>query len=47
MAVLTGEADAFSTDGLALERLATGRPLKVVGNHFSQEPYGGGSAQGG
>jgi ABC-type amino acid transport substrate-binding protein len=46
VAVLKGEADAFSTDGLALERLATGRPLKVVGNHFSQEPYGVGLPKG-
>jgi len=45
-AVLTGEADAFSTDGLALERLATGRPLKVVGPPFSQEPYGVGLPKG-
>jgi ABC-type amino acid transport substrate-binding protein/phage tail protein X len=45
-AVLKGEADAFSTDGLALERFATGRPLKVVGNHFSQEPYGLGLPKG-
>ena len=39
-AVLTGKADAFSTDGLALEQFAAGKPLKVVGNHFSEEPYG-------
>ena len=45
-AVLTGEADAFSIDGLALERLATGRPLKVVGTPFSQEPYGVGLPKG-
>jgi ABC-type amino acid transport substrate-binding protein len=45
-AVLTGEADAFSSDGLALGRWAQGRPLKVVGNHFSEEPYGLGLPQG-
>jgi len=45
-AVLTGEADAFSTDSLALERFATGRPLKVVGSPFSQEPYGVGLPKG-
>ena len=46
VAVLKGEADAFSTHGLALERFATGRPLKVVGNPFSQEPYGVGLPKG-
>jgi nucleoid-associated protein YgaU len=45
-AVLKGEADAFSTDALALERLVTGRPLKVVGNYFSKEPYGLGLPKG-
>jgi nucleoid-associated protein YgaU len=45
-AVLTGAADAFSTDGLALEQWAKGRPLKVVGNHFSEEPYGLGLRKG-
>lgn len=43
--VLKGEATAFSTDGIALERFAAGKPLKVVGNHFSDEPYGLGLAQ--
>jgi ABC-type amino acid transport substrate-binding protein len=45
-AVLSGEADAFSTDGLALQQFARNKPLKVVGNHFSEEPYGLGLAQG-
>jgi ABC-type amino acid transport substrate-binding protein len=45
-AVLTGKADAFSTDGLALEQFAAGQPLKVVGNHFSEEPYGLGLPKG-
>ena len=45
-AVLTGKADAFSTDGLALEQFAAGKPLKVVGNHFSEEPYGLGLPKG-
>jgi aspartate/glutamate/glutamine transport system substrate-binding protein len=45
-ALLSGEVDAFTGDGLALERLAKGQPLKVVGNHFSEEPYGFGIARG-
>ena len=45
-AVVTGEAVAFSTDGQALEHLAAGRPLKIVGNHFSEEPYGLGLPKG-
>jgi ABC-type amino acid transport substrate-binding protein/phage tail protein X len=44
--VLKGEATAFSTDGIALERFAAGKPLQVVGNHFSDEPYGLGLAKG-
>ena len=45
-ALLAGEIDAFTSDGVALERLADGQPLKVVGNHFSEEPYGFGIARG-
>jgi ABC-type amino acid transport substrate-binding protein len=45
-ALLAGEVDAFTGDGIALERLAEGRPLKVVGNHFSEESYGFGIARG-
>ena len=45
-ALLAGEVDAFTSDGVALERLADGQPLKVVGNHFSEEPYGFGIAKG-
>ena len=45
-ALLAGEIDAFTSDGVALERLAEGQPLKVVGNHFSEEPYGIGLAKG-
>jgi ABC-type amino acid transport substrate-binding protein len=45
-AVLAGKAGAFSTDGLALEQFAAGKPLKVVGNHFSEEPYGLGLPKG-
>jgi ABC-type amino acid transport substrate-binding protein len=45
-ALLAGEVDAFIGDGIALERLAEGQPLKVVGNHFSEEPYGFGIAGG-
>jgi hypothetical protein len=43
---LDGEVEAFTSDGIALERFAEGRPLKVVGNHFSEEPYGFGIAKG-
>ena len=45
-ALLNGEVEAFTSDGIALERFAEGRPLKVVGNHFSEEPYGFGIAKG-
>jgi putative glutamine transport system substrate-binding protein len=45
-ALLAGEVEAFTSDGIALERLAKGQPLKVVGNHFSEEPYGFGIAKG-
>ncbi|MGH6904737.1 MAG: transporter substrate-binding and LysM peptidoglycan-binding domain-containing protein, partial [Geminicoccaceae bacterium] len=39
-ALLAGEVEAFTSDGVALEDIAKGQPLKVVGNHFSEEPYG-------
>jgi ABC-type amino acid transport substrate-binding protein len=45
-ALLNGEVEAFTSDGIALERFAEGRPLKVIGNHFSEEPYGFGIAKG-
>jgi ABC-type amino acid transport substrate-binding protein len=45
-ALLQGEVEAFTSDGIALQRLAAGQPLKVVGNHFSEEPYGFGVPQG-
>jgi aspartate/glutamate/glutamine transport system substrate-binding protein len=45
-ALLAGEVEAFTSDGIALERLAEGQPLKVVGNHFSEEPYGFGITKG-
>jgi len=45
-AVLMGKAAAFSTEGLALEQLAAGKPLKVVRNSVSEEPYGLGLPQG-
>jgi len=35
-----GEVDSFTADGIGLERIAEGQALKVVGNHFSDEPYG-------
>jgi putative glutamine transport system substrate-binding protein len=39
-ALLAGEVEVFTSDGIALESFAKGRPLEVVGNHFSEEPYG-------
>ena len=39
-ALLAGEVEAFTSDGVALAKFAEGRPLEVVGNHFSEEPYG-------
>ena len=39
-AVLDGEVDAFTSDGVALRTFAEGQPLKVVGDPFSEEPYG-------
>jgi ABC-type amino acid transport substrate-binding protein len=39
-ALLGGQVEAFTSDGVALENIALGQPLKVVGNHFSEEPYG-------
>jgi phage tail protein X len=39
-AVLKGDAAAFSSDGEVLAQLADGAAVKVVGNHFSDEPYG-------
>jgi RND family efflux transporter MFP subunit len=45
-ATLAGDVAAFSTDGQALEAFAQDQPLKVVGNHFSEEPYGIGVRKG-
>jgi ABC-type amino acid transport substrate-binding protein len=45
-ALLDGEVAAFTGDGIALERFADQEPLKVVGNHFSEEPYGIGLPKG-
>jgi aspartate/glutamate/glutamine transport system substrate-binding protein len=39
-ALLAGEVDAFTSDGVALRNSAEGQPLKVVGEPFSEEPYG-------
>jgi polar amino acid transport system substrate-binding protein len=39
-ALLEGQVEAYTSDGVALENLAEGRRLKVVGNHFSEERYG-------
>ncbi|HEX2479584.1 MAG TPA: transporter substrate-binding domain-containing protein [Geminicoccaceae bacterium] len=38
-ALLAGQADAFTSDGVALRNFAEDQPLKVVGEPFSQEPY--------
>jgi ABC-type amino acid transport substrate-binding protein len=38
-ALLAGEVDAFTSDGVALRNFADGQPLKVVGEAFSKEPY--------
>jgi ABC-type amino acid transport substrate-binding protein len=39
-ALLDGAVDAFTSDGVALRTFAEGQPLKVVGDQFSEEPYG-------
>jgi ABC-type amino acid transport substrate-binding protein/phage tail protein X len=39
-ALLEGEVDAFTSDGVALRNFAERQPLKVVGKPFSEEPYG-------
>lgn len=39
-ALLEGQVEAYTSDGVALASIAEGRPVKVVGNHFSEEPYG-------
>jgi ABC-type amino acid transport substrate-binding protein len=39
-ALLDGQVAAFTSDGVALENAADDQPLEVVGNHFSEEPYG-------
>jgi ABC-type amino acid transport substrate-binding protein len=38
-ALLAGEVDAFTSDGVALRNFAEGQPLKVVGEPLSREPY--------
>jgi ABC-type amino acid transport substrate-binding protein/phage tail protein X len=38
-ALLAGEIDAFTSDGMALRNFAQGQPLNVVGEPFSKEPY--------
>jgi polar amino acid transport system substrate-binding protein len=38
-ALLAGEVDAFTSDGVALRNFAEGQPLKVVSEPFSTEPY--------
>jgi polar amino acid transport system substrate-binding protein len=39
-ALLEGRVDAFTSDAMALRAYAAGQPLKVVGEAFSEEPYG-------
>jgi ABC-type amino acid transport substrate-binding protein len=39
-ALLAGEVDALTSDGVALRNFAKGQPLKVVGEPLSREPYG-------
>jgi ABC-type amino acid transport substrate-binding protein len=39
-ALLQGEVDAFTSDGVALSNFAKEQPLKVVGGPLSEEPYG-------
>jgi polar amino acid transport system substrate-binding protein len=38
-ALLAGEVDAFTSDGVALRNFAEDQPLKIVGEPFSKEPY--------
>jgi ABC-type amino acid transport substrate-binding protein len=38
-ALLAGEVDAFTSDGVALRNFAEGQPLKVVGEPLSREAY--------
>jgi ABC-type amino acid transport substrate-binding protein len=38
-ALLAGQVDAFTSDGVALRNFADGQPLKIVGEPFSKEPY--------
>lgn len=38
-ALLAGEIDALTGDGVALRNFAEGQPLKVVGEPISKEPY--------
>jgi putative glutamine transport system substrate-binding protein len=45
-ALLEGKVDAFTSDAVALNASAKGRPLKVVGAPFSEEAYGFAVARG-
>jgi ABC-type amino acid transport substrate-binding protein/phage tail protein X len=45
-AMLAGEIDAFTSDGVALRNFAKRQPLKIVGKLFSEEPYGFGVPKG-
>jgi ABC-type amino acid transport substrate-binding protein/phage tail protein X len=45
-AMLAGEIDAFTSDGVALRNFAKRQPLKVVGKPISEEPYGFGVPKG-
>jgi ABC-type amino acid transport substrate-binding protein/phage tail protein X len=44
--LMRDEVAAFATDGIALENAARGTPFRIVGNHFSDEPYGIGIPKG-
>jgi polar amino acid transport system substrate-binding protein len=44
--LMRDEVAAFTSDGIALQNAAKGRPFKIVGNHFSDESYGIGIPKG-
>jgi ABC-type amino acid transport substrate-binding protein len=44
--LMSNEVAAFTSDGIALQNAVRGRPFKIVGNHFSDEPYGIGIPKG-
>ena len=44
--LMRDEVAAVTSDGIALQNAAKGRPFRIVGNHFSDEPYGIGIPKG-